>query len=460
MTFAQWMKDTAAFGRSRSKELQAVDQAFKKYELAAENSAGSVLNERRALGGALEAWKQAQKAKGQDWRTSVRNSKKTVELLDAELGTVIVGKGGLNSRGELVIDPAELKARQEIARAIKDNTKTMFLGQKLTVKTTKALSDLSSVRSSLAEFKKKVGEIRSPAQAASPGLSQQVQSMVTSVLGGSAGAEVAHVLGTGFIGEIVTSATPFVGAIKSGVSAISKWGSAAAGLWKRHKLNGADGSFAAGDPQAAFEAIVRIQTREVHAYATEASIHTLAAGAKAAFTAADFGAVSGAVLGAAETLAVMMQKLYLWARDCSEIEEANGLILQGVFDFTLFKSCPLLGCYLIASSDTSAIVNMAVGDYGRAGWKFEVEVMVKNAQPVFDKARTVIHDSRFEIVGLSGMKGSVVDRTKKTGQWYTKHGTKVLGGIPTGKLDGLIQDVENTINRMGDAKAAAAPSSS
>ena len=58
------------------------------------------------------------------------------------------------------------------------------------------------------------------------------------------------------------------------------------------------------------------------------------------------------------------------------------------------------------------------------------------------------------------MKGSVVDRTKKTGEWYTKEGTKVFGGISTGKLDGLIQDVETRINRMGDSQAAAAPSAS
>jgi len=447
ITFAQWMKDTASLTRPRSKELKAVDEAFKKYELALENSTGSVLNERRALMAALDSWKEAQKAKGQDWRTSVRNSKKTVELLDAELGTVITGKGGLNSLGELMIDPEELEARQIVAKAVKENTKTMFLGQKLTVKTTKALSDLSTVRSALSTFKNQVRQIGAPAQAASPGLSQQVQSMVTSVLGGSAGTEVAHVLGTGFIGEVVTSVTPFVGAVKSGASAISKWGSAASGLWKRHKLNAADGSFAPGDPAAAFEAIVRIQTREIHAYATEASIHTLAAGAKAAFTAADFGAVSGPALGAAETLAVLMQKLYLWARDCAETEEANRLIAQCVFDLTLFKSCPLLGCYLIANSNTNAIVNMAVGDYGKAGWKFEVEAMVKNAQPVFEKARAVIQDSRFEIAGMAGMKGSVVDRTKKT------------LGIPTGKLDGLIQDVENRINR-GAAQAAGAPSAS
>ena len=39
-----------------------------------------------------------------------------------------------------------------------------------------------------------------------------------------------------------------------------------------------------------------------------------------------------------ETLAVMMQKLYLWARDCSETEAANRLIMQGLFDFTLFAA--------------------------------------------------------------------------------------------------------------------------
>jgi hypothetical protein len=446
MTYDKWMKDTYTYTRPRSAELKAVDEALKKYELALENSTGSVLTERRAVVSALEAWKAAQKAKGQDWRKSVRNEKKAVEILDAELGALITGKDGLNSRGELMIDPKELEARQIVAKAVKENTKTMFLGQKLTVKNTKALSDLSTVRSALSTFKSQVRQIGAPLQTA-PGLTQQVQSMVTSVLGGSAGSEVAHVLGTGFIGEVVTSVTPFVGAIKSGASAISKWGSAAAGLWKRHKLNAAEGSFAPGDPAAAFEAIVRIQTREIHAYATEASIHTLAAGAKAAFTAADFGAVSGPALGAAETLAVLMQKLYLYARDCAETEEANSLIAQGVFDLTLFKACPLLGCYLIANSNTNAVIDIAVADYGRAGWKFEVEVMVKNAQPVFDKAREIIQNSRFEIAGLSGMKGSVVNRTKKT------------LGIPTGKLDGLIQDVENRINRAG-AQAAAAPSAS
>jgi hypothetical protein len=82
MNYDRWMKDTAAFGRVRSTELKAVDTALKSYEQAAISSGGSVLTQRRALQQALEKWKDSQKAKGQDWRSSVRNKLKSVELLD------------------------------------------------------------------------------------------------------------------------------------------------------------------------------------------------------------------------------------------------------------------------------------------------------------------------------------------------------------------------------------------
>jgi hypothetical protein len=80
---------------------------------------------------------------------------------------------------------------------------------------------------------------------------------------------------------------------------------------------------------------------------------------------------------------------------------------------------------------------MATGEYGKSGWKFEVEAMVKNAKPVFEKARSVILESRYEIVGMRGMKGTVVNTTATT------------LGIPTGKIAGLIHDVSSNIDKMG-----------
>ena len=395
-----------------------------------------MLGEKRSLQRALEQWKATQKAKGQDWRSSVRNRLKAVEKLDAELGQVIAGAGGLNSRGE-IMDTEEARARRVLAEAIKQNTRRMFLGQQLTVKNSKALAGLNDVRSAMSSFKSACGNIKSAASGVtSPGLAQQVQSMLVSLFGEATASEVQVALGPVFT-EFLTNVTPFVGAIKSGGKAIQKWGQAAQSLYRKSQIQKGAGSFAPGAPAAAFEAIVRIQQREISSYATSASIYTLSATAKAAFTAADFGAVSGAVLGAAETLALLVQKIYLFARDWNEMRAANELLGAGACDLSLFNSCPLLGCYLIANSDTSAVINMAVGDYGRAGWKFEVEAMVLKARPAFEKARSAIRDSRYEIASLRGMKGAAVDRTAKT------------LGLPTGKLSGLIADVTARIDRVG-----------
>ncbi len=437
MTHAVWMKDTASLGRPRSPELKKLDAALLAYEKALENSTGSVLSEKKALQQALAEWKEAQEKKGQDWRASVRNKLKAVEKLDAELGAVIMGAGGLNNRGELMIDAEELKAAKLLAEDIRKNTRMMFTGQLLTVKNSKALADLNSVRSAMSSFKSAAGQIKGAASGVvQPNLQQQVQSTLVSLFGDAAAAEVQQALGPVFA-EFLTNVTPFVGAIKSGGNALLKWGQAAKALYTKSQMADAAGSFAPGDPAAAFEAILLIQKREVTQYATTASIHTVSAGAKAAFTAADFGALSGPILGAAETLALLMQKIYLFARDWNEMKEVNALLKTGPYDLNLFKTCPLIGCYLIANSNTSHVINIAVGDYGKAGWKFDVEAMLIKAKPVFEKARTVIADSRYELAGMRGMKGQVVDRNAKT------------LGIPTGKIHGLVKDVSDKIDTIG-----------
>lgn len=436
MTYDQWMKDTGSMLHSRSAELKALDQAYKNYELAERNATGSILNEKKALQQALATWKKAQEAKGQRWQASVRNKLKAVEKLDAELGQLIVGAGGLNSRGEMTMDPEEARARKEIAAAIKQNTKQMFAGQKLTLRATKALADAGTVVSAMNTFRSSAKDIKNAVGGVpAPNLPQQVQSLLIKLFDNASAAEIQSALGPSFH-DFLANVTPFVGCIKSGAQALVKWGSAAAGLYTRSKLGDAEDSFAPGDPAAAFEAILKIQTREIHQNVASASIYTAGAAAKGAFAAADFGALSGTLVGAVESLALLVQKIYLFARDWNEMKAANTLLASDQLDLQLFKTCPLLGCYLIGNSDTSAIINLAVGDYGRAGWKFEVEAMVKKAQPVFEKAREVVLGSRFELAGLSRMKGAVIDRNKKT------------LGLPTGKLDGVIQDVSDRIKKV------------
>jgi hypothetical protein len=437
MTYELWMSETASFARARSKELKAVDEALKAWRLAEKNSSGSVLMQKKTLQQALESWKAAQKAKGQDWRTSVRNQKKAVEKLTGELGHVITGTGGLNSRGEIMLDAKELMALKVVSDAIKQNTRKMFAGQKLTTKTAKGLADLNDVRGALSTFKGAAKDIKGAATGTlvTTGLNDELKKLLASLFGESTAAEAQAALGPLFA-DFLTSATPFVGAISSGAKAVKNWASAAKTLYDKWGMAEASGSFAPGDPAAAFDAVLLIMNREATAFAATASIQTVAAGAKAAFTAADFGALSGPILGAAESLALVVQKIYLFARDWKEMKAANLLLEKGACDFGLFKTCPLLGCYLIANSDTSAIINMAVADYGKTNWKLEVEMMVRKAKPVFEKSRTVIAGARFECAGMKGMKGQVVNRNATT------------LGLPTGKLDGFLDDISNKVSSV------------
>ncbi len=436
MTHKVWMKETAAMTRPRSRALKSIDSALAAYEKALKVSSGSVLNERKAIQKSLQAWKDTQKAKGQRWQDSVRNKQKTVEKLDAELGHVIVGAGGMNSRG-IVMDTEELRASREVAKAIKQNARQMFIGQKLTVKNSKALADLNTVRSTMSTFKTKAKQAKDASSGTvPPAARQQVQKLLMDLFGDASAAEVQQALGP-IYSEFLTNVTPFVGAIKSGGKAVMKWGMTAKGLHARHKMASTSASFSAGDPSAAFDAIVQIQQREINANATSASIYTVAAGSKAAFTAADLGTLSGVLIGAAETLALLVQKIYLFARDWNEVNDVNKLLANGSIDLTLFKTCPLLGCYLIANSDTSHVINMAVGDYGKTGWKFEVEAMLIKAKPVFEKAKSVIKGSRYEFVGMRGMKGAVVNRNAST------------AGIPTGKIAGMLEDAKAKVDMIG-----------
>lgn len=436
MTYKSWIDDTYSLTRPRSAALKKVDAAFAAYEKAKKVSSGSILNERKALQKSLEEWKKAQSAKGKNWKNSVRNTKrKAVERLDAELGHVIVGAGGMNSRG-VVMDTEELRAAKELSKAIKQNTRMMFVGQKLTVKPNKVISDLNQVRSTMSTFKTKANNIKKAASGTpSPMVKQQVETLLKDLFGEASAAEVQLALGP-IYADFLTNVTPFIGAISSGGKAIKKWGSAAKGLYSKSKMSSAATSFAPGDPSAAFAAILQIQQREINTNTATASIHTVSAGAKTAFTALDFGTLSGTLVGAAETLALLVQKIYLFAHDWNETKAVNELLTNDTLDLNLFKTCPLLGCYLIANSDTSSVINMAVGDYGKTGWKFDVEAMLIKARPVFDKASSVINDSRFEFIGMRGMKGSAINRNKST------------MGIPTGKIAGLLHDAKNKVDQI------------
>jgi hypothetical protein len=431
-TYDQWMKDTN-IGKPRSNNLLRLDDVLKGLNDKAYSGA-LTRSEFLQLQDALFTWKKTEVGVAGKWESSSHNRNKAVEKLQAWVDANNIDALTRQYDLECKLEQADQVAQKAIADAIRDNTRNIFLGRKLTLKTHKALADVLAVRGALNSFKTNCANVKSTLVGKPPpGLRDQVEQLVIAIFGD---AKADEVLGGTTFGDILTSVTPFVASIKTGSQGLFKWIQAAMAYKAKKGLDKANASFAPGDPAAAFDAILRIQQREIDAYKTSASINTVTAVAQAAFAPVDFGTVSGPMLNALNALAQLAQKMFLLALDENEIQAATKLLKTGPYDLSLFKASPLLGCYLIGNSDTSAIINMAVGDYGKTGWMLKVEDMVKKAQPVFDKSRAVIIGSRYEIVDMRTMKGQVVNWNERS----------LKGLVPSGKITGVIHAVTAKID--------------
>jgi hypothetical protein len=296
------------------------------------------------------------------------------------------------------------KALEEIANYNKNNLVRMFAGKKLTLKKNAGygLQDSNKDQSSNSGGQ---DNDKTP-----------VSNILDKLFGSGTSLGMQNVLGEEFTSTVIPIAIPLIGAFESGGNAIVAAGQALKGLYQKHKMSAASDSYAPGDPAAAFDAIMNIQTREIKKYETNASIYTVSALSQLAAFQIDFGIISSIAVKSGESIALRLHKLYLIHRDYKEMEEANVLLQQGPINLNLFKTCPLLGCYLIGNSDTSSVLNMAVQDYGKIDWMFNVETMVAKAQPVFKKSREVILKSRYTIKELENQKGSVANISTKKGK--------------------------------------------
>jgi len=421
MSYDQWMKDTAVFAKVRSKELVAVDKAMQNY-----HAGGATPEGKQQLKDAFETWK---RSKGVSWRSSDRNKLRAIEKLDVEL----------NVQKVTVLDQKELEALRFIAEHNKNNLKVLLGGKRLVLKNTSKGSTLNDVVQGVKEVKghvtKAIGAAKSGAAApATSALNNLLKSLfdttdiglVTQALGPAAG-------------DFVAAATPIVGYVKEGLGLVGDWAKVAKGYWDRNKAKETQGSFAPGDPAAAFDAILVIMTKKIADNIASAGMNTAAFVVNTTLTATGVGAVGTPIVSAVKALAELTKKVYDFAQDWKEMKAANDLLAKGVADASLFKANPLLGAYLLSCSDTSAVVNFVVADFGKPGWKLDIEAMWKKAEPVIAKAREAVQGSRFEIPELKNYKGAVANSTGKT------------LGIPTGKIGAFKSKIEDKINSLGQS---------
>lgn len=424
---AQWMKDTYSLTSPRSEFLRAVDAALAKYDT--DTSAAA----KAAVKTAFDRWRFEQSKQGKDWRKSVRNEKGACTNLFRALADLDKRK----------LTREELEAMEFVCRAQALALQKQFAGKKLQFKATTLIGVAQGVGSRWERFKTGTAALKQGHGTAKDLVSgvQDVRSGVQALqTTGKAGAvaaaqsgmgdrfasiraqivdfcrqlcpdvdpqKVFAAIGLGSVETFATELAPFVGAISSGGKAVMGWAGVARTAWQKHTIESRRHAIAPGDPAAAFDALLHLLLREIASKSAKAGVQTAAFTGKTLGVFADGGAVTGPAIGLLEVLAEIFQTIVEYVRDYRECNAANEALRLGALNLDLFATSPVLGCYFLCIQDHSTIVNFAVADYGTPDFVFDVEALVKKLEPVLERARFYIQESRLEIPGMENAKGII-----------------------------------------------------
>jgi len=293
----------------------------------------------------------------------------------------------------------EIAAGWEVKTANEQNIKRLFASKELVVKPTAAAAGLAAVGAAARGLESSLSSATRASRPASAGTgAAPVAALLPADAASSLGSATSTVVG------VLSKALPFVGVVKGAGELLLSLYSLASSAWlKYHTAEVARTSFAPGDPVAALEALREMLGREMKETAIDAASLTAQLALDVAALVTTGGAALAAtaqVKGVADKLVTLCKTVCVFKQEQAEVEQANHYMKNGPWDLSLFKYSPLLGCYLLRCSDASAVVNMAIGDYAKPGWRInttEIESMKKKAEPLIIKAGELIRAARYEI---------------------------------------------------------------
>ncbi len=401
MTYDQWMKDTHSLIKPRSEALKKIDNALRgRNEVETKK--------------ALVAWINEQNAKRQDWHRSVRNEKGAVKKLYDQLG--ILGTGPAFKSGEE--QRADQLAKQEMKENMRQAAARMFQGREMKFKDsfwgiTRQRCNTISTRLSTLENGAKTGvglagrayAVGSPLYSIARNLEKTIEAIMGDGIPEATRNQIIEAVFGTAVADFAKDAAPLFGVFSSGARAVSAWVGIAGNVYDQMVMDENYGNVRPGDAAAALRAISAIIDRQIDKQTIDAVVRTTAFTAKGLSTLADGGTASTAVIGAAESIAILLNTLTDIVIDARQKIAANKLIEAGKIDIELFNTCPLLGCYYIVVQDHSTIMNFNIENMGRDNWQQEAERLRWALQPVLAKANALIAGSRIELPGMDIAKG-------------------------------------------------------
>jgi hypothetical protein len=363
---------------------------------------------------ALVAWIDDQNKKRQDWHRSVRNQDHAVEELYKQLGVLGTAVPYKNITEEMddKLAKAHIRREQRVAAAKMFDGRTLkfkdsFWGisrKKCAEGRSKLFNSAKNVGKSTVGVGGNIASVGSSAYSIGSDLKTTIQTIMGTLAPETQSALVEHVFGEG-IAQFVANVTPVIGVVSSGAKAIKDWVGVAMNVSKATEMESRYGDVRMGDPSAALESIVAIIDRQIKKQTADAAIHTTAFTAKGISALADGGTATNAVLGALETIAVLLNTLADLVIDARQVDAGNALIVAKQFDLTMFSKCPILGCYYVAVQDHSTIMDFDFANMGKANWQQEAQRLKYAITPVIKQAGVLIDKSRVEIKGMEEAKG-------------------------------------------------------
>ena len=373
MTYDVWIeRSKAGITKPRSNALKDIDTKLQNF-----HSMGKSQPLRKALCDAINSWKAD---KGTGWRTSIRNK-----------------NGAMSDLSQQANDEFELNNLDQQALKYLQDSRRQFISQlfqgrelKLSYKVTTGIE---------------VGTAVYQAGSVTNQVYQQGQKLVNLILGNAASDPlmqqmIKNVLGKS-MSQLITQIAPGVGLAYSTSMATYNSYQALSAAKSAHSIRNAQKGLLPEVPALAFQAVKTLIERERNTRAVVAGTHGIEAAAKAAGIFIDAGAATGTAAAIIATTSRLVVNLYLLKKDWDETRAVKDIFQKPwEIDGSIFAKSPLLGCYFLLSADTWMIVNLICEDFGKPGFKYDVEQAVKqHINPLMHVAGQCILNHRMTLTG-------------------------------------------------------------
>lgn len=373
MAYDLWIERTkAGITKPRSNALKDIDRKLQNF-----HAKGKSMSLRKSLCEAISNWKVE---KGTGWRNSIRNK-----------------NGAMSDLSQQANDEFELTDLDQQALMYLQDSRRQFITQLFQGRELKLSSKVTTVVD--------VGSTAYQAGTVTNEVYQLGQKLVNSILGKAASDPlmqqmIQQVLGKS-ISELVKQIAPGVGLAYSTSMATYNSYHALSAAKSAHSIKNSHMGLLPEAPAAAFQAVRTLIERERNTRAAVAGTHGLEAAAKAAGIFIDAGAATGTAAAIIATSSRLAINLYLLKKDWDETQAVKGIFQKPwEIDNSIFAKSPLLGCYFLLSADTWMIVNLVCEDFGKPGFKYDVEQAVKqHLNPLMNVAGQCILNHRMTLTG-------------------------------------------------------------